>query len=494
MGLEPTGAIILAPGGFTLAGRWCVAAALIVSGLTAVAQGATPAHGVSFVVNSTADAVDASAGDGACADTTGACTLRAAVLEANALPGADAVSVPAGTYRLTIPGGINPYPSGAVGAISITDHLSISGAGPGATIIDGGNYEGGVMVKMNPVFYVTGIAPAGQAPTVDIQGLTVQGGLANLSGGGILNSGNLTIRNMLIRDNQASQFGGGGISNDGQLTVIDSVIFSNGAQTGGGISNYGSMTVTNTTISENTGVDHGGGVYSWGSATLINVTVQGNGSKEAGGVGGGTNVAIKNTIVSDNGIISNCVSPLTSLGHNISSDASCGLSGPGDMNSVDPLLGPLADNGGPTQTQALSEGSPAIDTGDNEGCPPTDQRGVARPQNRICDIGAYEYVPPVTPSPPPAVITASPSPAPTAVPDSPTPTLMPSPSAKSTPSRTPRPSRTPPSARSEFANDDDSGRGGLILPLMLGGFAAAALSGGGAYYLWRRRANGQTAA
>jgi hypothetical protein len=54
------------------------------------------------------------------------------------------------------------------------------------------------------------------------------------------------------------------------------------------------------------------------------------------------------------------------------------------------LLGPLADNGGPTQTHALLPSSPAIDAGDNNGCPPTDQRGVARPSGLACDIGAYE--------------------------------------------------------------------------------------------------------
>lgn len=76
----------------------------------------------------------------------------------------------------------------------------------------------------------------------------------------------------------------------------------------------------------------------------------------------------------------------------MSSDATCAasLTGPGDLNNTNPLLGPLANNGGPTPTHALLAGSPAIDAAG--GCPPpaTDQRGVARPQGSACDIGSFE--------------------------------------------------------------------------------------------------------
>jgi hypothetical protein len=62
----------------------------------------------------------------------------------------------------------------------------------------------------------------------------------------------------------------------------------------------------------------------------------------------------------------------------------------GDQPSTDPLVGPLADNGGPTLTHALLEGSPAIDAGDDSVCPAVDQRGIARPQGAACDVGSYE--------------------------------------------------------------------------------------------------------
>lgn len=78
-------------------------------------------------------------------------------------------------------------------------------------------------------------------------------------------------------------------------------------------------------------------------------------------------------------------------GRNLSSDGTCSFTNVGSLNNIDPKLGPLADNGGPTLTMALLAGSPAIDAGDNAAAPPTDQRGVPRPFGPAADIGAYEY-------------------------------------------------------------------------------------------------------
>ena len=87
---------------------------------------------------------------------------------------------------------------------------------------------------------------------------------------------------------------------------------------------------------------------------------------------------------------------IQSDGHNLDSDGSCFLTATGDLPKHDPLLGPLAFNGGPTETKALLLGGPAIDAGAAHGCPQYDQRGVARPQGAGCDIGAYEFTPPTT--------------------------------------------------------------------------------------------------
>ncbi|HEY3228182.1 MAG TPA: choice-of-anchor Q domain-containing protein, partial [Roseiflexaceae bacterium] len=83
---------------------------------------------------------------------------------------------------------------------------------------------------------------------------------------------------------------------------------------------------------------------------------------------------------------------ITSSGHNLSSDSSCGFTAGGDLQNTNPLLGPLAANGGPTPTHALLPGSPAFEAGTNTGCPATDQRGILRPQGIFCDIGAFERV------------------------------------------------------------------------------------------------------
>jgi len=87
-----------------------------------------------------------------------------------------------------------------------------------------------------------------------------------------------------------------------------------------------------------------------------------------------------------------CSGTITSLGHNLESADPCAFAATGDLSNTNPLLGPLADNGGKTLTLALLPGSPAINAGTNVGCPATDQRGVPRPQFGTCDIGAYEFV------------------------------------------------------------------------------------------------------
>jgi hypothetical protein len=81
---------------------------------------------------------------------------------------------------------------------------------------------------------------------------------------------------------------------------------------------------------------------------------------------------------------------LGSNGHNLATDGTCNLVAAGDQANTDPVLGPLADNGGPTRTHALLPGSPAIDAADPGQCPVADQRGIARPQGPSCDVGAFE--------------------------------------------------------------------------------------------------------
>jgi hypothetical protein len=163
----------------------------------------------------------------------------------------------------------------------------------------------------------------------------------------------------------------------------------------------GAVTVTNSTISGNAMSEGCGGiVVEGGTLHLDGATVTGNqGLTEGGLCVTGGEVTLSNTIIGLN-VPKDGIGPITSEGHNLITDTS-GFTISGDtatnLTGVDPLLGPLADNGGPTLTHALLVGSPAIDAGDPAGCgSPVDQRGACRHTDGLCDgsarcdMGAYE--------------------------------------------------------------------------------------------------------
>jgi CSLREA domain-containing protein len=422
-------------------------AAVMAAGL-ALGTGPVPrAHAATFAVNSTVDAVDVNPGDGVCetAPGNGVCTLRAAIQEANALPGDDSISLPAGTYELTY------------GEISIDDNLTLTGSDANTTIVDAMQRGRALVMGIYPFIAVT------------ISNVTIKGGRIRSYGGGIYNQGQLTLDNSIVRDNVVLCCGGGGIFNSGililnrssvvnnsaqdtelgggifnsySLSLTDSLVANNRASYGGGIFNnsgtltlirssvtnniavsgdggaiYGGggglATIANSTISSNTAGGRGGGIYNFFyRLTMTNTTINGNTASGGGGTYNqfGGNIYLANSILSGNyaPIGPNCLSNLVSLGHNlIQSSSDCNITGDTASNliGVDPLLGPLQDNGGPTWTHALLPGSPAIDAGNPAGCTDdsgnpltTDQRGVARPQRARCDIGAFEFddTPPIT--------------------------------------------------------------------------------------------------
>jgi hypothetical protein len=126
------------------------------------------------------------------------------------------------------------------------------------------------------------------------------------------------------------------------------------------------------------------------------------------------NFTLKNSIVADG-----CSGKVTSGDYNLGGSTAlpCSFTGPHDQPNINPLLAPLADNGGPTMTHALMPGSPAIDKGGTSAnqCPTTDQRGIARPQGPACDVGAFELEvttqPTASPTAPSATTAASGTPA-----------------------------------------------------------------------------------
>jgi len=168
------------------------------------------------------------------------------------------------------------------------------------------------------------------------------------------------------------------------MMVTNSTLYGNSADSGGDqIKNGGSALLINVTVSG----DYGHyGIQDGGWMTLTNVTL----SDMPSGAYMSAGTFIRNSILT---VV--CIGTPTSLGHNLDAYNNCGFTATGDLTNTSPLLGPLQDNGGPTPTYALLPGSPAINAGDNVGCPATDQRGVARPHAGRCDIGAYEYVFPV---------------------------------------------------------------------------------------------------
>jgi CSLREA domain-containing protein len=375
--------------------------------LSIVLLAAAHANAATFIVNSTVDFVDATPGDGICADANGNCTLRAAIMEANALGGVNTITVPAGTYTLTIPGAHED--PGVTGDLGISSNLVISGAGAATTIIDGGALDR--VIKVN-------------SGTVTISGLTLRNGSASGTptssgaGGGIENHGTLTLRNVVVRDN-ATTADGGGLMNFGALTLDSTTVANNVGGGGAGIySFFGSLTLVNSTISGNRSVGvsqcgfGGGGIWIYaGQASITNSTIFENVAEcnpGAGGRGnaiaieGGAAVTVQNSILaspSQGGVV--CYAELpSSLGYNIAGDNSCALSAASDRNATDPQLGPLGDNGGPTPTHAPLNGSPAIDAIPIANCSLTvDQRGISRPQRAACDIGAVEAAPTVPGAP-----------------------------------------------------------------------------------------------
>ncbi|MCA9949956.1 MAG: right-handed parallel beta-helix repeat-containing protein, partial [Anaerolineales bacterium] len=259
-----------------------------------------------------------------------------------------------------------------------------------------------------------------------INNSTFSGNPATSGGGGLYNnsSESVTISNSTFSDNSAANDGGGINSNNaGPLTINNSTLAGNWTMNrGGGIYNNSSnaLTLNNSTFSGNWTTNYGGGIENdggtvalinstfsgnsagtgggldnfGGTATLNNNTFSGNSATEGGGIynDSGT-VTIGNSIIANSTSGNDCGGPITSGGHNLDSDNTCSLNATGDIPGTNPLLDPLADNGGDTETHALQAGSAAIDAGDNATCTATDQRGLSRPAGLACDIGAYEYIP-----------------------------------------------------------------------------------------------------
>jgi hypothetical protein len=235
--------------------------------------------------------------------------------------------------------------------------LTIQGAGPGQTTIDGGGHD-----------RVFQIAPG---KTVTLSGLTIRNGDATgnntqLIGGGIYNDhGTLTVTNAEILNNKGT-LGGGIYDNVGTVTLTNVTVSGNTATIaeGGGLIFDGMPdTLTNVTISGNSGNTSGGGIHRIaGSLTLTNVTIAKNSAGLAAGglsAGGGPTVILNNTLIGGNTAPStpDCSGTLLSSNYNLIQNNTGGCTGTtgSDRIGVDPKIEPLADNGGGLKTPALRQ-------------------------------------------------------------------------------------------------------------------------------------------
>ncbi len=223
--------------------------------------------------------------------------------------------------------------------------------------------------------------------SLSIQDSTLSGNFAD-NGGGIHNWSTLSIQNSTLSGNSASY--GGGVYNRTTLSIQDSTLSGNSAGSGGGVYNTnlgtGALNIRNSTLSGNSARYSGGGVKNYrGTLSIQNSTLSGNSASLGGGVYRGT-LTISNSVIAHSGG-GNChlSIPLSVDDTNWFDDTSCN-----GTDSGDPLLGSLADNGGPTLTMLPQVGSGLIDAGNDATCEETDQRGIPRPEGVTCDIGAVE--------------------------------------------------------------------------------------------------------
>jgi predicted outer membrane repeat protein len=336
--------------------------------------------------------------------------------------------------------------------LSIPFNLTLNGAKAATTIVDGANRANvftvgaGISLTLSNLTIKNGVGYSGGGGVNNSGTLTVHKSNfyvnTALSGGAIFNTGTVTISNTVFSGNSPYFFGhsascgaidnrstmtittstfynnyannnftsGGAICNGGTLTITDSTFSTNSSQGnnggyGGAIYAYaGTLSVTNSTFSQNSATTSGGAIYSQGGTVQISNSTFGNNFVSIGGGGvlanSGSSVLIQNSIVANYANGGNCAGTITSDGYNLTSDNTCNFSGPGDLNGTNPNLGALQNNGGPTQTMALQQGSPALDAGNPAGCRDfagklltTDQRGLARPgggESSGCDMGAFE--------------------------------------------------------------------------------------------------------
>ena len=251
--------------------------------------------------------------------------------------------------------------------------------------------------------------------SLSLTGTAIVDNRSGQGGGGLaLDGTTATLRDSLLQENEAAGHGGAVYAAGGQLTLAGTTLARNRAAYGGGLYLGGnaSGTVFNSTLSGNEATCQGGGIALGAAASLALFfsTLSANSAEEGGGLllnAPSSEDAVrrlKATIAAGNSATlgagtGDCSGTFVSLGYNLLGDGGgCSFTPQtGDVEGEDALLGGLANNGGPTPTHSLQDGSPAIDAVPTDECSgpdglalATDQRGTSRPQGPRCDAGAFE--------------------------------------------------------------------------------------------------------
>lgn len=329
------------------------------------------------------------------------CSLRGAISRANAdsLAAIHNITIPAATYNLSLAGANEE--ANATGDLDITRSVNLAGAATRTTIINAND--------LDRVLHIPG------SVTVSLSDLTLTNGNVTGSGGGINNNGTLSLSRSAITSSNTNGGGGdgGGLwnNNSASVTINNSTISGNtSGEEGGGIFTNGTVIINNSTVSGNSAIDGGGITISFnGSLTATTTTISDNTAIIT------TGVLIEGTFNFSHTIIANgspelnfdCdqvsgFGAINDNGYNIVENDTGDCLSAGTSFSADPGLGSLTNNGGPTDTHALSATSTARDTGNNATCAASpifnqDQRGIYRPIDgdnngtATCDIGAFEY-------------------------------------------------------------------------------------------------------
>jgi hypothetical protein len=380
-----------------------------------------------------------------CASGDVVCLIKA-LREANANDEAHTITLEAGTYPLTT---VDNNTDGSNGLPSITNSLTLRGAGADTTVIE--------RVAGAPRFRLVHVAAAG---ALTLEGLTLRGGLASSGpqlepGGGLLNDGGVVVlarttltgnaaggggglanrggtvlltQTLVARNEALSPTGGGGLLNAGTLILSETTLANNRAESGGGLATGGTALVTNatvagneatvgagvfqsggmltivtTTFARNHAVVEGGGLFGR-MATLINATLTDNSGGRGGGLAG--SAVMLNTLLARNTSIDprsiglwspDCVGHVISLGTNLLGDPTgCTITLRAADRTGDLGVGEFTSDGPPGRGHVpLLQNSLAVDAGNPTFCPPADQLGQLRVG--VCDIGAVEFQPSTPP-------------------------------------------------------------------------------------------------